>query len=68
MLDRAFAAVGVLGLVAFMGIIAVYVMEPNLWFVVLVGVFIAVFFIWRDVAAAGNGRGGPRGDGDGGGA
>ncbi len=65
MLDKIFAAAGMLGLVAFMGIVAVYVMEPALWLVVFVGVFIAAFFIWRDVAAAGNGPGGSRGDGGG---
>ena len=65
MLDRIFAAAGMLGLAAFMGIVAVYVMEPALWLVVFVGVSIAVFFVWRDAAAAGNGPGGPRGDGGG---
>lgn len=65
MLDRIFAAAGMLGLVAFMGIVAVYVMEPDLWLVVLAGVSIAVFFVWRDAAAAGNGPGGPREDGGG---
>ena len=65
MLDRIFAAAGTLGLVVFMGIVAVYVMEPALWLVVLVGVSIAAFFVWRDVAAVGNGPDGPRGDGDG---
>ena len=55
MLDRIFAVIGMLGLIAFMGIVAVYVMEPDLWLVAFVGVFIAVFFVWRDaVAAAGN--------------
>ncbi len=51
MLDRIFAAAGILGLIAFMGIVTVYVMEPDLWFVVLVGVSIAVYFVWRDVLA-----------------
>ena len=64
MLDRIFAAAGMLGLAGFMGIVAVYVMEPDLWLVVLVGVSIAVFFVWRDAAAAENGPGGTRGDGD----
>ena len=55
MLDRIFAVIGMLGLIAFMGIVAVYVMEPDLWLVAFVGVFIAVFFVWRDaVAASGN--------------
>ena len=65
MLDRIFAAAGMLGLVAFMGIVAVYVMEPDLWLVVLAGVSIAVFFVWRDAAAADKGPGGPREDGGG---
>lgn len=52
MLHRIFAAIGMLGLVAFMGIVAVYVMEPDLWLVAFVGVFIAVFFVWRDAVAA----------------
>lgn len=64
MLDRIFAAAGMLGLAAFMGIVAVYVMEPDLWLVVLAGVSIAVFFVWREAAAA-DGPGGPRGDGGG---
>ena len=60
-LDRIFAVTGLLGLIAFMGIVTFYVMEPDLWLVVLVGLVIAIYFVWQDVLAGGarkDGRGG----------
>ena len=53
MLDVIFATIGLLGLVAFMGVVTVFVMEPDLWIVAIVGVFIAVFFIRRDLLTGG---------------
>ena len=36
-----------------MGVVTVFVMEPDLWIVAIVGVFIAVFFIRRDLLTGG---------------
>ena len=36
MLDRIFAVIGMLGVVAFMGVVTVFVMEPDLWIVTIV--------------------------------
>ena len=49
MLDRIFATIGILGVVAFMGIVAVFVMEPDLWIVSILVISISILFIWRDL-------------------
>ncbi len=32
MLDKVFAAIVMLGVIAFMGVVTVFVMEPDLWY------------------------------------
>ena len=68
MLNRVFAVIGMLGVVAFMGVVTMFVMEPDLWIVTLVVLAIAAAFIWQDLGGGGNqvkGEGGGEGDGDG---
>ncbi len=49
MLDRIFAVIGMLGVVVFMGVVAVFVMEPDLWFVSIIVLSIDILYIWRDL-------------------
>ena len=54
MLDRIFAVISILGVVVFMGIVAVGVMEPDLWIVSILVVGIGIYYFWvhfRDEAA-----------------
>ncbi len=62
MLNRVFAVIGMLGVVAFMGVVTMFVMEPDLWIVTLVVLAIAAAFIWQDL---GGGSNQVKGDGDG---
>ncbi len=55
MMDRIFAVISMLGLIAFLGIVMVYVREPDLIIVTMVVIVIGVDYIWRDVAAGGQG-------------
>ena len=54
MLDKVFAAIGMLGVIAFMGVVTVFVMEPDLWIVTLVMLTIAILFFLRDIKAGGS--------------
>ncbi len=54
MLDRIFAAIGMLGVIAFMGVVAVFVMEPDLWIVTIIVVGIGVLFLVRDLRPGGS--------------
>lgn len=47
MLDRVFAIVSILGVILFMWIVAVGVMEPDLWIVTLVVLGIAIYDFWK---------------------
>jgi len=49
MLDKVFAAIGLLGIIAFIGVVPVYVMEPDLWIVTIVIVAVAIIYIVRDL-------------------
>ncbi len=51
MLDKIFATIGMLGVIAFMGVVTVFVMEPDLWIVTIVIVSVGVFFLWQDLKA-----------------
>ncbi len=66
MLNRVFAVIGLLGVVAFMGVVTMFVMEPDLWIVTLIVLAIAAAFIWQDLRADGSHvKGEGDGDGDG---
>ena len=44
MLDKVFAAIGMLGVIAFMGVVTVFVMEPDLWIVTIVVIGIGITY------------------------
>jgi hypothetical protein len=54
MLDKVFAAIGMLALIAFMGVVTVYVMEPDLWIVTIVVPGIGVAYFVRELRAGGS--------------
>ena len=56
MLDRIFAAIGMLAVIAFMGVVTVSVMEPDLWIVAILVVGIAVVYFVRDLKAGDNNK------------
>ena len=57
MLDKIFAIIGMLGVIAFMGVVAVFVMEPDLWIVSITVLAIGIVFLWRDLMAdSGDGK------------
>lgn len=49
MLDKIFAIVSMAGVVAFMGVVTVFVMEPDLWIVTILVLGIAIHFIRKDL-------------------
>ncbi len=49
MLDKIFAAIGMLALFAFMAVVAGFVMEPDLWFVTIVVLAVGVVFFVREL-------------------
>ncbi len=54
MLDKVFAAIGMLGVVAFMGVVIIGVWEPDLWIVTILILSIAILFFWEDIRAGGS--------------
>ena len=58
MLDKLFAAIGVGAIIAFMAVVVISVMEPDLWIVTLLGLAIAIKFIWQEIKAGGSHVGG----------
>ena len=54
MLDKLFAAIGMGAVIAFMAVVTIFVMEPDLWIVTLLGLAIAVKFHWQEVKAGGS--------------
>ncbi len=54
MLDKVFAAIGMLGVVAFMGVVIIGVKEPDLWIVTILILGIAIFFFWTEIKAGGS--------------
>lgn len=54
MLDRVFAIIGMLGVIAFMGVVTVFVMEPDLWIVTILVLGIAIVFLWRELRERGS--------------
>ncbi len=51
MLDKLFAAIGIGAVIAFMAVVTIFVMEPDLWIVTLLGLAIAIKFIWQEIKA-----------------
>ncbi len=54
MLDKVFAAIGMLGVVAFMGVVTVFVMEPDLWLVTITVLGMGIWFFVQDLRAGGS--------------
>ncbi len=54
MLDKVFAAISMLGVVAFMGVVIIGVWEPDLWIVTVVILSIAILFVWGEIKAGGS--------------
>ncbi len=54
MLDKVFAAIGMLGVVAFMGVVIIGVKEPDLWIVTILILGIAILFFWEELKAGGS--------------
>jgi len=54
MLDKVFAAISMLGVVAFMGVVIIGVWEPDLWIVTIVILGIAILFVWEEIKASGS--------------
>ncbi len=54
MLDRVFAAIGMLGVIAFMGVVTVFVMEPDLWVVTIVVIGIGITYFAHELRAGGS--------------
>ena len=54
MLDKVFAAISMLGVVAFMGVVIIGVWEPDLWIVTIVILGIAILFFWEEIKAGGS--------------
>ena len=40
--------------IAFMAVVTIFVMEPDLWIVTLLGNGIAIKFIWQEIKAGGS--------------
>ncbi len=54
MLDKIVAGISALTLIAFLGIVISFVTEPDLWVVIIIVVYIAVYFLWREVRQGGS--------------
>ena len=54
MLDKIVAGISALALIAFLGIVISFVTEPDLWVVIIIVVYIAVYFLWREVRQGGS--------------
>ncbi len=54
MLDKIFAAIGMLGVIAFMGVVTGFVMEPDLWIVTIVVIGIGIAYFVRELRAGGS--------------
>ena len=54
MLDKLFAAIGIGAVIVFMTVVTMSVMEPDLWIVTLLGLAIAIKFIWQEIRAGGS--------------
>ncbi len=54
MLDKVFATIGMLGVVAFMGVVIIGVKEPDLWIVTILILGVAIVFFWQEIKAGGS--------------
>ena len=54
MLDKIVAGISILTFIGFLGIVISFVTEPDLWVVLIVVVYIAGYFIWRELRQGGS--------------
>ena len=54
MMDKIFAVLSMLGVIAFMGVVTVMVMEPDLWIVAILGIGIAIYFLRQELKTGGS--------------
>ena len=54
MLDKIVAGISILTFIGFLGIVISFVTEPDLWVVILIVVYIAAYFIWRELRQGGS--------------
>ncbi len=54
MLDKVFAAIGMLAVIAFMGVVTVFVMEPDLWIVSIIVIGIGITYFVHELRASGS--------------
>ena len=54
-MDKIFAAISMLGVIAFLGVVLWFVREPDLIIVTVLVIGIGIVYIWRDVKAGGQG-------------
>lgn len=54
MLDKIVAGISILALIGFLGVLISFVTEPDLWAVLIIAVYIAVYFIWRELRQGGS--------------
>ncbi len=54
MLDKVFAAIGMLGVIAFMSVVTVFVMEPDLWVVTIVVIGIGITYFVHELRTGGS--------------
>ena len=54
MLDKVFATISMLGVVAFMGVVIIGVWEPDLWIVTILILGIAILFVLEEIKAGGS--------------
>ena len=52
------AIIALLGLVTFMSVLVVYVAEPDLIVIVVIGLLFAAYDFWRELFRGGNGKSG----------
>ncbi len=52
MLDKILATISILSLVAFMGVVAVFVNEPDLWIIIIVVLLMGVYDFYREISRA----------------
>ncbi len=49
MLDKFLATLSILSLVAFMGVVAVYVNEPDLWIIIIIVLIMGIYDFFREI-------------------
>lgn len=54
MLDKVFAIISMLAVIAFMAVVTLGVMEPDLWLVTLLVLGIGILYFWDELKAGGS--------------